>query len=139
MGHFQFAKVGHFELVLTPVLARLRTASEEPASGVAEELDALVGRIRESWPETRIILRTDSGFCRDPILSWCERTEGVEYVTGLARNPRLQGRIADAMRRSEVADSGLRKAVKAVPLLLPPDKKQLVALPQSDRQGRGAA
>ena len=83
-----------------PVLARLRTASEEPASGVAEELDALVGRIRESWPETRIILRTDSGFCRDPILSWCERTEGVEYVTGLARNPRLQGRIADAMRRS---------------------------------------
>ena len=83
-----------------PVMVRLRTASEGPAAGIEEDLDALAARIRERWPETRIILRTDSGFCRDPILSWCERTEGVDYVIGLARNPRLQGRIAGAMRRS---------------------------------------
>ena len=93
-----------------PVMVRLRTASEEPASGIEKDLDALTARIRQRWPETRIILRTDSGFCRDPILSWCERTEGVDYVIGLAQNPRLQGRIADAVRRP-----GSRAAVSGKP------------------------
>lgn len=83
-----------------PVMVRLRTASADPAAGVAEDLDALVRRLRLHWPQTRIILRTDSGFCRDSILSWCERTEGVDYVIGVARNCRLQARTADAQRRS---------------------------------------
>ena len=83
-----------------PVMVRLRTASVDPAAGVAENLDALVRRLRVHWPRTRIILRTDSGFCRDSILCWCERTEGVEYVIGIARNSRLQARTADAQRRS---------------------------------------
>ena len=83
-----------------PALVRLRTASEDPASGIEEDLDTLVRRIRARWPETRVILRADSGFCRESILSWCERTEGVEYVIGLARNARLQKRIARKMLRS---------------------------------------
>ena len=83
-----------------PVMVRLRTASVDPAAGVAEDLDALVRRLRVHWPRTRIILRTDSGFCREAILSWCEETEGVECVIGVSRNPRLQARIADAQRRS---------------------------------------
>ena len=43
-----------------PVMVRLRTASVDPAAGVAEDLDALVRRLRVHWPRTRIILRTDS-------------------------------------------------------------------------------
>ena len=83
----------------TPLLARLRSAAEDGAAGVEKDLARLVERIRARWPHTHIILRTDSGFCREPILAWCE-SAGVDYVIGLARNSRLQDRIAPAMRRS---------------------------------------
>ena len=83
----------------TPLLARLRSAAEDGAAGVEKDLARLVERIRARLPHTHIILRTDSGFCREPILAWCE-SAGVDYVIGLARNRRLQDRIAPAMRRS---------------------------------------
>lgn len=51
----------------------------------------LVKFIRSHWPDTQIILRADSGFCRHRMLRWCER-HGVDYVVGLARNSRLQAK-----------------------------------------------
>ena len=83
----------------TPLLARLRSAAEDGAAGIEKDLARLVERIRERWPHTHIILRTDSGFCREPILAWCE-SAGVDCVISLARNRRLQERIAPAMHRS---------------------------------------
>ena len=83
----------------TPLLARLRSAAEDGAARVEKDLARLVERIRARWPHTHIILRTDSGFCREPILAWCE-SAGVDCVVGLARNRRLQDRITPAMRRS---------------------------------------
>ena len=68
--------------------ARLREADEEPATGCVEELSRIVAQVRAAWPEVRIVLRGDSGFCREAIMSWCE-THGVEYVLGLAKNGRL--------------------------------------------------
>ena len=41
----------------------------------------------------RVVLRADSGFCRQRILNWCERS-GVHYIVGLARNARLQAQVA---------------------------------------------
>ena len=58
-----------------------------------EELKRIVGQIRQSWPEASIIIRADSGFCRDAILSWCEAHQ-VDYVVGLAKNDRLKEEIA---------------------------------------------
>ena len=58
-----------------------------------EDLDWLLDRLREAWPTTRIILRTDSGFCREKIMATCERGEGVDYVLGLAKNRRLEKEI----------------------------------------------
>ena len=52
--------------------ATLRKADIDAASGSTPTLAFLVNRIRESWPDTRIIVRADSGFCRDDFLSWCE-------------------------------------------------------------------
>ena len=69
--------------------ARLRTADKDASSGSVDELQRIVGQIRARWPKTRIIIRTDSGFCRDAIMAWCE-TNDVGYVLGLARNKRLQ-------------------------------------------------
>ena len=72
--------------------ARLRTADRDASDGSVEELERIVGRIRERWPATRIRIRADAGFCRDGILSWCEANE-VGYVIGLARNPVLTRRL----------------------------------------------
>jgi hypothetical protein len=49
------------------------------------ELERLVAQIRQPWPQVRIIVRGDSGFCREEVLSWCEQ-HGVDYVVGLAQN-----------------------------------------------------
>jgi len=68
--------------------ARLRYSNRDAADGSVEELQRIVGQIRERWPKTRIIIRGDSGFCREAIMSWCEANR-VDYLLGLARNARL--------------------------------------------------
>lgn len=70
------------------LVAYLRPGNVGAAKHTGAILKLLVQRIRESWPQVRIIFRADSGFCRDFVLSWCER-HGVEYVVGLAGNPVL--------------------------------------------------
>jgi hypothetical protein len=68
--------------------AKLRPANLDGAAGAVEEVARIVGQIRERWPQTRIILRADSGFCREALLGWCEQNR-VDYLFGLARNARL--------------------------------------------------
>ena len=70
------------------LVAYLRPAGIDPAKHSLGILRLLVGRLRQAWPEARIIVRTDSGFCRWRLMNWCER-HGVGYITGLARNDRL--------------------------------------------------
>ncbi len=83
-----------------PVMVRLCAAGGDPAAGVEDDLETLVRRLRARWPGTRVILRTDSGFCRESIMSWRGRTEGVDYVIGVARNARLEAKTARQLRRS---------------------------------------
>ena len=52
-------------------------------------LKLLTKRLREAWPQVRLIVRADSGFCRWRMLRWCEQAQ-VDYIIGLARNPRLE-------------------------------------------------
>lgn len=73
---------------------RLRAANIDASAGSLEEVERIVGQIRQAWPNTRIILRADSGFCRDALMCWCEANQ-VEYLFGFARNERLR-RIIDA-------------------------------------------
>ena len=80
--------------------ARLRTADQDAAQGVVEELEGIVGRIRSRWPGVGIVVRGDSGFCRDELMKWCEEQE-VEYVLGLAKNPRLTKMIAEEMAEAK--------------------------------------
>jgi hypothetical protein len=77
--------------------SRLRTADKQPASGALDEIKRIVKRLRERWPEVRIWFRGDSGFSRDEIMTWCEQTEGVEYLFGQARNQRLEKLLAAEM------------------------------------------
>jgi len=69
--------------------ARLHKADTDPAKGVIEEVERMVKQIRAQWPEVRIILRGDSGFCREELMSFCEGKAKIEYVFGLAKNKRL--------------------------------------------------
>ena len=80
--------------------ARLRCSNVDGADGAVEELNRIIGQIRQSWPEVSIIIRADSGFCRDELLSWCEAHQ-VDYVVGLAKNDRLKREIAESMSQAE--------------------------------------
>jgi hypothetical protein len=68
--------------------ARLRPSNIDAAAGSVGELDRIVKQIREHWPDTKITIRADSGFCREDIMAWCE-ANGVDFVLGLAKNSRL--------------------------------------------------
>ena len=82
--------------------AKLRPADIDGAYGTEQELERIAGLIRRRWPHVKIILRGDSGFCRDSIMASCE-SNGVDYVLGLAKNTRLKSIIADELAEAESA------------------------------------
>ncbi|MHC4945927.1 MAG: IS1380 family transposase [Planctomycetota bacterium] len=82
--------------------AYLRESGIDAAKHSRAILKLLVDRFREVWPEVRIILRGDSGFCRWRLMRWCERN-GVDYILGLARNPVLENRARFYMIQAEHA------------------------------------
>jgi hypothetical protein len=77
--------------------AKLRSSANDAADGAVQEVARIVGHIRQQWPRTTIVIRADSGFCRDDLMSWCEEN-GVQYVLGLASNERLAVQIAPEMK-----------------------------------------
>jgi hypothetical protein len=83
------------------LLARQRRANVAGSDGAIEEATRIVAQIRRKWPKVHIILRADSGFSNDPLMSWCEANR-VDYVFGLARNSRLEAalvvQLAEAKR-----------------------------------------
>lgn len=81
--------------------AKLRSSSVDGAHGAKDEVARLVARIRERWPNVSIVIRGDSGFCRDELMTWCE-ANAVKYVLGLAGNSRLHKRIARESRRAKL-------------------------------------
>ena len=86
---------------------RLRPANIDAAAGTRKELERIVKQIRARWPQVRIVIRGDSGFCRDDLMTWCEQNQ-VDYVLGLARNPRLRAIIETEMTeaREKAQSSG---------------------------------
>jgi hypothetical protein len=82
--------------------ACLRPSNIDPSEGALEEIQRLVQQIRKKWPRVRILIRGDSGFCREAIMSWCE-AHGVDYLFGLARNSRLHRRIAKELAQAREA------------------------------------
>jgi hypothetical protein len=72
--------------------AKLRRSNIDGAAGAREEVERIVAQIRRSWPRTRILLRADSGFCREELMAWCEANK-VDYLFGLAKNKRLIAEI----------------------------------------------
>jgi Transposase DDE domain group 1 len=80
--------------------AKLRRANIDAAAGAVEEVARIVARIRARWPQVRLLLRADSGFARDALMSWCE-ANGVDYLFGLAKNQRLVAEIVGELAAAE--------------------------------------
>jgi len=79
--------------------ARMRQSNSDASAGSLVEIERVVRQIRNAWPEVKIILRADSGFCRNELMSWCENHQ-VDYVFGLARNKRLRRIIGRQMHEA---------------------------------------
>lgn len=90
-----YAFVGDF-----PLWAQLRTAEHGAAQGVVAALEKMVAAIRQRCRKARIILRGDSGFCRDDILAWCESQKGVYYCLGMIKNPVLLEKLRPTLAQA---------------------------------------
>jgi Transposase DDE domain group 1 len=71
-----------------PLLALLRPSNIDTSTGLLKHLIRIVTRLRQQWPNVPIVVRGDSGFCREHLMRWCE-ANGIDYLFGLAKNPRL--------------------------------------------------
>ena len=95
----------------TPLWARLRTSDQDAASGVVAALEKMVAAVRRRCRRARIIVRGDSGFCREEIMAWCE-SSGVYYCLGLAKNAVLLEKLgpdmAEARRRHCLSGASVR-------------------------------
>jgi Transposase DDE domain group 1 len=79
--------------------ARLRPSNIDPSAGSRQAMERIVKRIRARWPEVKIVLRGDAGFCREELMAWCE-TNQVDYVFGMARNSLLEKIVAPALEQA---------------------------------------
>jgi DDE family transposase len=84
------------------LLARMQTADGNATRDVVTELKAIVSRLRRKWPRVKVLIRGDSGFCREDLMAWCEAA-GHFYVLGLARNKRLERHIGDGLEEAAAA------------------------------------
>ena len=96
-----------------PLACVLRNSRIDGAKHTAAVIKLLVTRLRQAWPTVRIIVRGDSGFCRQRLIRWCERN-GVSYVIGVARNARLQRLVEGWERLMEEHYIGTREKQRLI-------------------------
>jgi hypothetical protein len=89
--------------------ARLRPANQDAAAGSVKEVELIVTQLRQRWRKVGIVLRADSGFCREELMSWCESNH-VDYLFGLARNKRLRRIIGVQTHQAQVLHQSSGKA-----------------------------
>ena len=83
-----------------PLWAQLRTSEGDAARGAVDALQKIVAAVRKRCRKARIIVRADSGFCREELMAWCESQQPVVYYClGLARNSRLRELIDEKFAR----------------------------------------
>lgn len=84
-----------------PLLALLRPSNIDDCLGVRKNLERIVARLRQAWPDVEIVVRGDGGFCRERLMRWCEDNR-VDYLLGLPRNKRLTKILAKEMHEAKV-------------------------------------
>jgi Transposase DDE domain group 1 len=95
-GHYCYLPLYNF--CGDPAVCTVAIIEHRCLSGKCRELQRIVAQIRSAWPQVRLVVRGDSGFCREGLMAWCE-ANCVEYLLGLVKNERLQVEIAQEMGR----------------------------------------
>ena len=80
--------------------AYLRPSNIDPALHTGAVLKLLIDKLRQAWPNVRVVLRGDSGFCRWRLMRWCDHHD-VRYILGVARNPVLERAAAPLLAQVE--------------------------------------
>src|SRR3954470_22671526 len=92
--------------------ARLRPSDIDASAGSVKHLSRIVAQLREAWPGVKVVVRADSGFCREGLLRWCE-DNGVDYVIGLAKNTRLTAAIAAELEEVRGRSEATKRPARA--------------------------
>jgi Transposase DDE domain group 1 len=85
-----------------PLWAQLRTSDKDGAAGVVAALEQIVPAIRQRCRRARLIVRGDSGFCREEIMAWCEGQKDLYYCLGFAKNSALVERLGPALAQAQM-------------------------------------
>ena len=80
------------------LVAYLRPANIGADRHARAVLKLLVERLRQAWPQVKILLRGDGGFCRWRLMRWCD-SHDVRYLLGLPRNKVLERTSAEWMEQ----------------------------------------
>jgi hypothetical protein len=91
--------------------AKLRPADIDAAAGSVKQLSRIVGQIRQAWPKVQIVIRGDSGFCREPVMRWCEENS-VDFMLGLAKNKRLKRILGKELHEAKQQFEATGKAAR---------------------------
>ncbi len=110
---------GHHLLV-----AKLRPSNVDPAEGALEELQRVIGLIREKWQNTQILVRGDSAYAREDIMKFCEEQAGVDYVLAMATNSQLKLRASDIIEKAKADyEQRLEPVTKLMEILFSADEQ----------------
>ena len=114
--------------------AKLRPANIDASARSIEEVARIITRIRQRWPQVRILLRADSGFAREALMAWCENN-GVDFLFGLAKNARLAAEIEAELAAAQEQSQRTGKSARRFKSL--PPRRRGTSLGR--RAGAGAA
>lgn len=82
------------------LVACLRPSNIDASKHSRAILKLLARKLRAAWPNVKLTIRGDSGFCRWRLMRWCD-SNGIGYVLGLAKNPVLERAACDEIARAE--------------------------------------
>jgi len=106
------------------LVAKLRSSNVEPAGGALEELQRIIGIIREKWSDTQILVRGDSAYSREDIMKFCESQAGVDYVLAMATNSQLKLRATDVIEKAKADyEQRLQPVTELMETLFSPDEE----------------
>jgi hypothetical protein len=80
-----------------PLWTQLRTGECDAKDDVLAAIKKIIPVLRKRCRKARILIRGDSGFCREGLMAFCEGQKGVYYVLGLGKNSVLVERVQRAM------------------------------------------
>ena len=104
--------------------AKLRPSNVDPAFGALEELQRVIKQIRQKWQNVEILVRGDSAYSREDIMTWCESQRSVDYVFGLAQNSRLIGMTTTTQARAKLEfEEKLSTVVSFLETMFKPDEQ----------------